>query len=125
MTFDWAEYLTLAEALYANRKTFSNEEACSRSAISRAYYAAYMIASGKAKQEGAIVSGRGQHKDVRVHFANRDDEDHRRVGSWLQRLQDNREEADYKDEITGNFDSMTQVSLQEAKKVIETIKRLT
>jgi len=125
MTFDWVEYLILAEALYVNRKTFTNEEACSRSAMSRAYYAAYLIASGKARQEGALIADRDQHKAVRAYFANGNDKDRQRIGSWLQRLQDNRVQADYTDEIAGNIDSLTQVSLQEAKKVIETIKQLT
>ena len=125
MTFDWAEYLTLAEALYANRKTFSNEEACSRSAISRALLCRLYDRFTKAKTDGIVLTNREQHKSVRRHFANGTDQDRQSIGSWLDRLQDNRLQADYTDEITGNIDSMTQVSLQGAKKVIETIKRLT
>ena len=44
MTFPWPEYLELADALLTNRGTFAQEEACCRSSISRAYYAALRIA---------------------------------------------------------------------------------
>jgi uncharacterized protein (UPF0332 family) len=44
MTFDWREYLTLAENLYTNSHNFPNQEACFRVAISRAYYAAFCTA---------------------------------------------------------------------------------
>jgi uncharacterized protein (UPF0332 family) len=44
MTFDWREYLTLAENLCTNSHTFPNQEACFRVAISRAYYAAFCTA---------------------------------------------------------------------------------
>lgn len=41
MSFEWADYLTLAEALSRNPGVPGPEEAALRTAISRAYYAAY------------------------------------------------------------------------------------
>ncbi len=67
MTFNWIDYLNLAEMLHRERATLGNEEACQRSAISRAYYAAYRIAANRAMVEGLTTSGREQHKEVRLY----------------------------------------------------------
>ena len=48
MSFDWADYLKLAEALTRDPSSPGPEEASLRTAISRAYYAAYRSASNLA-----------------------------------------------------------------------------
>lgn len=55
MTFDWREYLTLAENLCTNSHTFPNQEACFRVAISRAYYAAFCTARNYAKDYDRLI----------------------------------------------------------------------
>jgi uncharacterized protein (UPF0332 family) len=42
MSFDWADYLRLAESLVSNPNAPGPEEAALRAAISRAYYAAFL-----------------------------------------------------------------------------------
>lgn len=71
MSFDWAEYLNLAGELCATPTSPSTDEAKYRSAISRAYYAAF----GKAKNhlrnndgDTAIPTGASAHKYVRRKF---------------------------------------------------------
>jgi len=41
MTFDWSEYLKLAQELAGQTVSPANEEAKLRSSVSRAYYAAF------------------------------------------------------------------------------------
>ena len=56
MAFDWTEYLTLAQELVQRE-----EEACLRSAISRAYYAAFGKARERLEQE-AITRKMREHE---------------------------------------------------------------
>ena len=49
MSFDWREYLVLAEALLQARTRLAQEEACCRAAVSRAYYAVYGVARNRAR----------------------------------------------------------------------------
>jgi hypothetical protein len=55
MTFDWYQYLALAEYLYDNCDTFPNREACLRAAISKAYYAAFCSARNYARDFDRLV----------------------------------------------------------------------
>ena len=123
MTFDWVEYLNLAETLQRERTTLGNVEACQRSAISRAYYAAYMTAANKAKAEGLITSGREQHKKVRLHYTNAPDMQRKRIGTWLQRLKDNREKSDYENTVS-EVGKLTELSLDEANKVVNILNKI-
>ena len=70
MTFDWREYLTLAENLYTNSHYFPNQEACFRVAISRAYYAAFCTARNYAKKyDRLILRKTGEdHRIVKDHY---------------------------------------------------------
>ena len=71
MTFDWREYLTLAENLYTNSHNFPNQEACFRVAISRAYYAAFCTARNYAKKyDHLILRKTGEdHRIVKDHYS--------------------------------------------------------
>jgi uncharacterized protein (UPF0332 family) len=65
MPFDWPEYLRLAEEL-AQRQS---DEAALRSAISRAYYAAFCCACNYLRQKGIPVpQGEGSHDRVWKSF---------------------------------------------------------
>ena len=55
MSFAWREYLTVAEALLRARNTFAPPEARYRTAISRAYYAAYGAARNHARDYEGYV----------------------------------------------------------------------
>jgi len=123
MTFNWVDYLNLAEILIRERAKLGYEEACQRSAISRAYYATFMSATQKAKAEGWVTPGREQHRAIRNHFTKTTDKDRQRIGTWLQRLADNRESADYRD-VAGDIQKVAELSLLEARKVIDTLGRL-
>jgi hypothetical protein len=55
MSFNWSDFLTLADALPRNPSSAGPEEASLRSAISRAYYAAFCGARDFARDKGEII----------------------------------------------------------------------
>ena len=105
MTFDWREYLILAENLCTNSHTFPNQEACFRVAISRAYYAAFCTARNYAKDyDRLILRKTGEdHRIVKDHYSFANDSHiqqqrkRRQIGINLDRLINLRNKADYDD----------------------------
>ena len=104
MTFDWAEYLNVAGELAAIPFRPSIAEAKQRSAISRAYYAAF----GKARVhlrdidgDGNIPRGPQAHEYVRLAFKASVDPRRRSIGENLNRLRRARNRADYADLMHG------------------------
>jgi len=72
MSFDWSEYLNLANKLVQAKSTPSADEACQRTAISRAYYAAYCLVRNLARDRGwvTLIGGARDHAIVKNHFKN-------------------------------------------------------
>jgi uncharacterized protein (UPF0332 family) len=124
MSFDWSEYLTLAQEL-AGELVLSNEEAKSRSAISRAYFSAYCIARNflRDKEGYRIPEDSDAHSLVRDLFVKSYVGHRRRIGQNLERLRLDRNKADYDDIFTGLPSSVT-VALNLAKWVISTLSTL-
>ena len=56
MSFDWTEYLNLADILVRDRASYTNEEACFRAAISRAYYYAFCSARNRARDVEGLTA---------------------------------------------------------------------
>jgi uncharacterized protein (UPF0332 family) len=112
MPFDWAEYLRLADEL-AQRQT---DEAALRSAVSRAYYAAFCRACSHLKQQSIpVAQGDGSHQRVWESFS--------RLGRTYGGVQHNgvrllrrRIVADYRDDQT--------VSPQDAQSAVNTAKNI-
>ena len=96
MSFSWAAYLTLAEALFRERVTFADEEAGCRAAISRAYYAAFCAARNHARDnEGLSLSHTARdHQIVFTHYAQNPNAQHTTIAAMLQRLRRERNRAD-------------------------------
>lgn len=99
--FGWTSYLTLARELAnaeAGEPTF---EARLRSAISRAYYAAFCEARNHLRDvQGIPVSvGPQAHRQVRVIYEQSPDVVRGRIGHNLERLRVLRNHADYDDVI--------------------------
>ena len=89
----------LADALFRERTTFADQEACCRGAISRAYYAAFCAARNHARDnEGRILPHTAQaHQTVFEHYASHANAQHRIIAPKLQRLRRERNRADYND----------------------------
>ncbi len=105
MSFSWGDYHTLATTLVTQSTSLGSEDACLRSAISRAYYAAFVSARNLGRDRGYFVpTGRGtDHGLVRNYFRFHRDRRFRAIGANLDRLLQDRAKADYDDVVTGNL----------------------
>ena len=91
MSFDWTEFLTLAESLAAR-----GDEASKRCAISRAYYSAFNKAYERAKTNcGQRPSNTPTHVWCWAQYTASPDRSSQRMGSMGQRLKHRRQAADY------------------------------
>lgn len=120
MSFAWDEYLTLAEALFRQRATFADQEACCRTAISRGYYAAFCAARNHARDnESLTLSNTARdHQTVFAHYAQNPNAQHKAIGLKLFRLRRERNRADYDDSNLQQVEAVTQNALQQARQVL-------
>lgn len=94
MPFDWQDYYDLAKELSERE-----EEAALRTAISRAYYAAFCSAQIKVKQRAPDLvreDGQGSHEVVWRWFKRQNNRALNEIGTWGLRLRDDRVSADYR-----------------------------
>ena len=89
-SFDWAEYLKLAEELGKR-----SDEASLRSAISRAYYYVFHLALKRAQANDFTFVPGGMHTQLWRVFSESPEPDCRRLGAIAGRLKRQRERADY------------------------------
>jgi len=88
MSFDWKDYVYLAEELL-NR----NEESCLRSSISRAYYGAFCIARNRKGYKK--YTGTDLHWKVINEYKDSSDGTEQNIGRILDKLRRSRNDADY------------------------------
>jgi uncharacterized protein (UPF0332 family) len=126
MPFDWAAYLDLARELAGQSSGPSLEEARLRSAISRAYYAAFKKAYNYlcGKDPGVRFQKEGVHQYVYEKFRYHPDTGWQQVGSSLERLRQLRNRADYEDQMA-DLPADTQRALAFAAGIIAALGRLT
>jgi hypothetical protein len=138
MSFDWSQYLDVAQKLAEQGKKapFPLQEARYRASISRAYYAVF----GKARyhlrhydrmqEPNPLVGSNGEriniHQYVRESFLSSSDKDRKELGLTLDRMIQNRNIADYDLHhiMLKNLSFTVQVSLKWAKEALATLDRL-
>lgn len=120
MPFDWRDFLNLAKELSNYPQTNSLQEAAVRSAVSRAYYAAFCWAreyatkelnfqpSGRAEDHSALRNRLQQSKQMKT-------------ASMLNNLRQWRNLCDYGANVS-NLSSLAQNALNYAEKVIKACK---
>jgi uncharacterized protein (UPF0332 family) len=124
MSFDWSEYLDLAQELAGRATGPSSQEAKLRSAISRAYYAAFCKARNHLRDnEGLPIPKVDVHRYVRDQFKNSPDKARKEVGENLNRMRKDRNKADYDDRITRLADVTTK-AVRLADQVIHRLRSL-
>jgi uncharacterized protein (UPF0332 family) len=125
MTFDWYQYLVLAEYLYDNRDTFPDREACLRAAISKVYYAAFCLARNYARDLDRLVLDESaqDHGSVKKHYIRAPDPKNRQVGNSLDRLRDLRNQADYSDTID-KLEDLAKAAISQSKQVHTLLKQI-
>ena len=123
MTYDWAEFLTLAEGLFSAPHLPGPPEAALRTAASRAYYAAFHCALQLACCEGYQPDHSGDdHRRLPAHFrdARHADVTRRKIAKELDRLRDRRNAADYRD-ICIPPKSLAELAIGMAKSVLQNV----
>ena len=117
--FDWVDFLTLAERL----ATDPGDEAAQRTAISRAYYAAYHAAAACVRAKGILMVG---HTHRSVWRALKADPDPNRAdaGRKGDRLRWFRTAADYRNPFPGDLGRLATTAVAEARVVIDDLDRL-
>jgi len=125
MSFDWREYLALAEALVQGRTTLAPEEACCRAAISRAYYAVYGVARTQARDHAGlqVPATSDAHQQVGVHYRTGPTPRHRAIGEHLRQLRRARNRADYADQLARPV-ATAQWAVRQARQVLRQLQAL-
>ena len=118
--FTWVEYLELAERLVA----WQGDPAAERSAISRAYYAAFHTAKAYFLVRGGRLTYRGgDHGLIAGWFKDSGDWEVRRIGFDLERLRRVRRIADYEDHFA-DLSSEAQAAAALARRTVDAISEL-
>jgi hypothetical protein len=117
MPFDWREYLELARALAGLRGSGYSQEAAERSAVSRAYYAAFCWTRNYAEENLGFKPKRDPTDHVRLRD-NLRNQGYPKLASDLNKLRGWRNACDYNDQV---FQLRQQVrdSLKVADKIIQ------
>src|SRR5205807_8039448 len=116
--FDWSQYLILAKDL-GNR----SEEAALRSAISRAYYAAYNTARSFCSNAGIPIIDTGNlHKDLWDTFLRKGGRTFVSIHDKGQRLRRKRAKADYDSEVFG-LSSVAVDSIRDGEAILSFLKQ--
>jgi len=120
-SFDWEEFLILAEELEKR-----GDEASLRSAISRAYYSTFHMAlyfcQFSMVPPFQRTQGGDDHYLVRQHIAKHRDPEINKIRHSLFTLYINRRRADYDDTYPSDVNAATVFSLTLAKGEIEKLK---
>ncbi len=126
MIFNWRDLWLLADALMRNPNSPGPEEGALRSAVSRAYYAAFCSARNVARERGEFTptSSVKDHHLVRKHFGNSSHSVRRKISADLGRLRRRRNQADYHDTLDGEPISLAQSSVTIARNVLDALDAL-
>ena len=118
--FRWSDLLDLAEELVQR----SGDEAAERTAISRAYHAAFGTARRRLDPTGArIPETSHSHAIVWTTFHATPDRDHRRIADRGRRLRQWRIKADYVD-VVPDLSATAQTAVSLARRVLTDLANL-
>lgn len=122
MSFDWTEYLRLAEELAGLSQTPSAQEAKFRSAVSRAYYAAYCHARNRLgfPMPPHVQS---EHTYVWNEYRRSADIVRKQIGKDGALLRRHRNKADYDDTVVW-LSYLTEEALQLSNRIILQLRQL-
>ncbi|QFS42769.1 HEPN domain-containing protein [Nostoc sphaeroides] len=125
MSFDWSQYLNLAKELTDQPTTPANQEAKLRDAISRSYYAAFILARNYLRdQEGiSIPKISDAHRYVWEQFKLNPHPQRQLIANNLKRLRAYRNQADYVDKFPG-LAGATIIALDLSEEVISILSNL-
>jgi uncharacterized protein (UPF0332 family) len=122
MSFNWSRYLSLAQQLYSNS---NGDEAFLRSAISRAYYAAFVTARNHLRDKDRIrnIPVIDAHNFVITQFELSQNPLRNRIGVKLRNLRKWRNFADYEDRMF-QLNYRTRTAITSAQEVLNDLQSL-
>ncbi len=125
MSYQWSDYLSVADHLIEFSGQSSYAEACLRASMSRAYYAALLTARSLLRDQWGIeVPATAElHRFIPDWFLSEDNVAEQKIGTLLLHLRERRRRSDYDDNIA-NVSSLAHRSLADAKEVIEWLTTL-
>jgi uncharacterized protein (UPF0332 family) len=123
MSFDWGDFLKVAEILHDGASGAKLEEAMFRIAISRAYYAAFCLCRNWKEDNGKTIPAKDAHKFIIELYENSEDEMEIAIGQKLRRLRHRRNEADYDDEVN-NLDKLSRLALKDSREILDALAKL-
>ncbi|MDX2190147.1 MAG: hypothetical protein SFY32_09800 [Bacteroidota bacterium] len=119
MAFDWTSYLDLAEELMESH----DNQAKLRTAISRAYYAAFVTCKIKANLPSSISIGESHKKVIDFYKENNDVPIFQTIGTCLLNLRKIRNDADYNGHFKTNWQEVEkQIGL--AKYILQNLDQI-
>jgi uncharacterized protein (UPF0332 family) len=118
--FDWDDFLAIADRLAAE----VDDEAAQRTAINRAYYAAYHAAAVFVRAKGILTVGH-THRTVWAALIADPDPDRSQAGRRGDDLRRLRTDADYKRPFPGDVGKTAAEVIAESRDIVETLDRLT
>lgn len=120
MSFDWHQYLVVAKYLADPSAPIPGSEAKHRAAISRAYYCAHWKVRQFLETEGRIdvASMANKHTDIPNRLENETDVVRRRIGVSLNRLKTVRNDADYEDFSSANWEAACRGAILTTEKIL-------
>jgi hypothetical protein len=123
MSFDWAQFLKVAAFLETHSDVGLDDGALKRSAVSRAYYAAFCLARNYLRDNlGFNPSYTGEdHRDV-VKRLRLEGRGLRKAGENLERLRQWRNQCDY-DDVLHNMPNLLRGAMKCATEVLTTFEQ--
>jgi len=123
MSFDWRDFLEIADVL-ATLDLTGRREGLLRSAVSRAYYAAF----GTARAQAAVLraatrQSAAEHGELVTFYSKRFGGAGEQVAFLLSRLRTFRNVADY-DSTLEDVEAMCEMTLREAHELIDLLASL-
>jgi len=121
MAFDWRTFLDLARALQSSFSTLPLREAASRSAVSRAYYAAFCYTRAYAAENLGFqrIRSSREHSELRNHLGQQGPE-WKEISDKLKDLHEWRKLCDYEDTVD-NLDIMVSNAISTADNIISSL----
>jgi uncharacterized protein (UPF0332 family) len=114
VTFEWPDFLQLAEDLRAEKDT----DAALRTAVSRAYYAAFHVARLHLVKHGHQLPKTGEAHEAVRQALQRGSKEEQRAVNQLQRLLQSRRHADYDAGVRTVWASQCDTCISQAKNVL-------
>lgn len=124
--FEWIHFLRLAEQLNELVVPGIEAEAQQRSAISRAYYAAFNLARAYLEAEGygPYPADASAHGEVKRAFNRTEDQVRKSIGQRLDSLRESRNSSDYSSVVVGNWVDLAKNAVLKSKEIEKSLQTL-